>query len=321
MTAQRTRSPRRLLASAAVLSLVVLAGACAGDDLSSDEAGNDDGGGSQGSVTLASQNFGEAALVTAMYAEVLEDAGYNVTTKLVGSRAVYMEEFPGEVDVVPEYVAGISDYLNTSADGADAEPITTNDAAESIDAAQPLLDDAGITLLEPSEATSQNAYFVTTERAEAEELTALSDLEGEKVVLAAAPDCEGRDDCEKGLAETYGIDVTELLPLGFGSPQTYQAVIDGEADLGQSGTLDGTLESQGLVLLEDDRGIQPAQNLVPAVSSEFLDANPDVQDRLEGLMGALDNETLGDLIARVTVDREKPEDVASEWLQEQGLVS
>ena len=55
-------------------------------------------------------------------------------------------------------------------------------------------------------------------------------------------------------------------------------MIDGEAQLGQTGTLDGTLDDQGLVLLEDDRGIQPAQNLVPAVSTEFLDEHPDVED-------------------------------------------
>ena len=111
-----------------------------------------------------------------------------------------------------------------------------------------------------------------------------------------------------------------MLPLGYASPQTYKSVIDGESQLGQTGTLDGTLDDQGLVLLEDDRGIQPAQNLVPAVSSEFLADNPDVEEPLNELMGVLDNTTLGELIAQVTVDRETPEDVAQTFLEDQGLL-
>src|SRR5690606_10393596 len=111
---------------------------------------------------------------------------------------------------------------------------------------------------------------------DSEGVTKLSDLEGKKIVLAAAPDCEGRSDCEGGLSGVYGIDITKVLPLGFASNQTYQAVLDGEADLGLTSTTDGTLESQGLVLLEDDKEIQTAQNLVPAVSDGFLEDNPEV---------------------------------------------
>ena len=48
---------------------------------------------------------------------------------------------------------------------------------------------------------------------------------------------------------------------------------------------------------------------------------PWVEERLEELMAALDNDTLGELIARVTVEREQADDVAEEWLKEQGLVS
>jgi osmoprotectant transport system substrate-binding protein len=310
---------RRTAAAALAVTTALLAASCAGDDLAED-GGSDSGSGGGTSVTLATQDFPEAALVTAMYTEVLEAEGFSAETKTVGTRDVYMAEFPGEVDVVPEYIAGIADFLNIQANGADAKPITTNDPQESLDAVQPLLEEQGITLLEPSEASSQNAYFVTQEYSESEGVTKLSDLEGESVVLAAHPDCEGRSDCEAGLKDTYGIDITKLLPLGFASPQTYDAVLEGEADLGQTGTTDGTLESQGLVLLEDDKGIQPAQNLIPAVSTEFLDANPEIEQPLDELMAALDNETLGELIVRVSVDREKPEDVAREFLEEQGLV-
>jgi len=310
---------RRTLAAALSVGALVLATGCAGDDVADDDDSNSDGGAAGGKLTLASQSFDEAALVTAMYAALLEDAGYDVETKLVDTRPAYLAEFPGSVDIVPEYVAGLGDQLNIDANGENAKPISTSDLDETLSATQPLLDEKGITLLEPSEAASQNAYFVTQEYSESNGVTKLSDLEGESIKLAAAPDCTGRDDCEKGLTDVYGIDI-ELLPLGYASPQTYESVVSGESQVGQTGTLDGTLDDQGLVLLEDDRGIQPAQNLVPAVSTEFLEANGDVEEPLNELMGALDNTTLGELIAQVTVDRETPEDVAQTFLEEQGLL-
>ncbi len=307
------RSRRTLAAGLAVAATLTFA-SCAGDDLS-----EDGGGETHGTVRIASQSYDEAALITALYAGALEAEGYEVETTLVDTRDVYMKKFPGDFDVVPEYVAAFGDFLNIESNGEDAEPITSNDTEASIEAIEPLATDRGITLLDPSPAASANAFFVSQDYADDNGLTALSDLEGESVVLAAAPDCEGRTDCEAGLSDVYGIDITEILPLGFASPETYQSVLDGESQLGLTGTLDGTLDDQGLVLLEDDKGIQPAQNLIPAVSSEFLEEHEDVEEPLNALMESLDNETLGELIARVTVDREKPEDVAADYLSEAGL--
>ncbi len=312
---------RLTLAALASASAVLLAG-CAGDDLASDTSAGDapEGSGDKGSVAIAGQSFPEAALVAAMYDQLLTDAGYSTEVELVDSRDAYMPDFPGDVDVVPEYVGGIVNFLNARENGAKAEPFTAGDGAELVEQGSDLLTGAGITRLEPAAAADANAFFVTQEFAEQNDLVALSDLEGESVALAAAPDCEGRLDCEGGLSEEYGIDVTEVLPLGYASNQTYQAVLDGEVELGETSTTDGTLESQGLVVLEDDRQIQPAQNLVPAVSTEFLEANPDVAEVLNPLMQALTTENLTELNGRVSVDREQPEDVATDFLTEQGLL-
>lgn len=313
---------RRTLAAALSAGTLLLATACAGDDLAEDPAddGSTPAASGGGPVTIASQSFPEAALVTSMYEQLLADAGYEPEVRLVDARDAYMADFPGRVDVVPEYVGGIVNFLNARANGDSAEPFEVGDGEQLAEDGADLLEEAGITLLELSEATDTNAFFVTQERAEEEGWTALSDLEGESVVLAAAPDCEGRLDCEGGLTEQYGIDVTEVLPLGYASDQTYQSVLDGESDLGLTATTDGTLDSLGLVVLEDDRQIQPAQNLVPAVSTEFLEENPGIADILNPLMEALTTEELTELNGRITVDREKTEDVARDYLESEGLL-
>src|SRR6476646_4657395 len=187
-----------------------------------------------------------------------------------------MPTFPGDVDIVPEYVGGIVNFLNTQQTGGSAKPLEAGDGQQLADDGADLLDAAGIELLDISPATDTNAFFVTQDYSDSEGVTTLSDLEGKSVVLAAAPDCEGRLDCEGGLSDDYGIDVTQVLDLGYASDQTYPSVIDGESQLCETPTTDGTLESQGLVVLEDDKAIQPAQNLVPAASADFLAEHADV---------------------------------------------
>jgi len=315
---------RSLAAVVAAGSLLLLAG-CAGSDLSD---ASDDGSPStspsaaadQGPVRISGQAFPEAALVAAMYDELLTNAGYQTDVKLVDTRDAYMATFPDSIDVVPEYVGGIVNFLNARENGAKAKPFTAGDGAELASQGTDLLDGAGITLLDQSAATDTNAFFVTKDFSESEGVTKLSDLKGKSVVLAAAPDCEGRLDCEGGLSDQYGIDITKVLPLGYASDQTYKSVIDGEAQLGETSTTDGTLESQGLVVLEDDLQIQPAQNLVPAVSSAFLEAHPDVADVLNALMAALTTEDLTTLNGEVAVDRKTPEDVAHAFLEDAGLL-
>lgn len=296
--------------------------ACAGDELAQEDTSSSAAAEDKGPVTISGQNWAEATLVASMYEQLLTAEGYQVTTNLVGTRDVYMAsgQFPDSIQVVPEYVGGIVDFLNATDNGPDAEPLTTNDPAQSIANAQPLLDARGITLLDPSSATDQNAFFVTQQYADDNGLTKLSDLRGKSVVLAAAPDCEGRPDCEGGLTDVYGITIKKVLPLGFASDQTYKSVLDGESQLGLTSTTDGTLADQGLVLLEDDQGIQPAQNLVPAVSSTWIADHPDAADALNRLMAALTTEKLTELNGRVSVDREQPDVVAKDFLTSEGLI-
>jgi len=311
---------RRLLAGVVAASAALLT-ACGSSNSSSSTA--TDGGSSatadKGTVRISGQNFTEAEIVADMYAAVLQQAGYTPDVHLVDTRDVYMKIFPQKLDVVPEYTGAIVEFLNGTYNGSNAAPVTLSDADQSITDAQPLLKKAGITLLDPSAATDSNAFFVTKDYAAQNNVSTLSDMKGKSVVLAAAPDCKGRLDCEGGLSDKYGIDITKILPLGYASPQTYNSVLKGESQLGETSTTDATLDSQGLVLLDDDKHIQPAENLVPAVSSDFLSAHPDVAAPLNALMAALTTENLTQLNAKVSVDRQKPEDVAAQFLADNGL--
>ena len=81
------------------------------------------------------------------YAPMRNHFGDSTDVKLVDTRDVYMQQFPGDIDIVPEYVGGIVDFLNITENGPKADPLTTSDASESIEAASDLLDAQGITML------------------------------------------------------------------------------------------------------------------------------------------------------------------------------
>ncbi|MGC4112788.1 MAG: ABC transporter substrate-binding protein [Nocardioides sp.] len=313
---------RRLLAGVVGVSAAALLAACGSS--SSSTTTTDNPGSSapadKGVVRISGQNFTEAEIVADMYADVLKNAGYTPQVHLVGTRDIYMKIFPSKVDIVPEYTGAIVEFLNGTYNGANAKPITVSDPNKTIQKAQPLLKKKGATLLDPSPATDSNAFFVTKKYSDDNSVTQLSDLKGKSVTLAAAPDCKGRLDCEGGLKSAYGIDVTKILPLGYASQQTYDSVIKGESQLGETSTTDGTLASQGLVLLTDDQHIQPAENLVPLVSSSFLQAHPDVAAPLNALMAKLTTEDLTKLNADVSVNRAKPDEVAQQWLEQAGLL-
>lgn len=314
----------RTVAALAAASTLFLAAGCGGDSLEDEGGGGGGGGGGdKGNVTVGGQDFTESQILAAIYQKLLENEGYSVDTKLVTTRDVYLPELSsGGVDIVPDYLAGITDYLNTEKNGPEAEPVSTNDKDETLAALEPLAEEQGIAILPPSEATNQNAFIVTTEFAEENDLTTLSDFAAldQPIKLGAPEDCEGRPDCEGGLSDVYGFDITEIVPLDFASAQLKDAVTKGEVDLGETGTTDGTLEDLGLTLLEDDQGIQPAQNLTPAVNAEFLDANPDLEDVFNELSAALTTDDLAFMNTEVDLARKKPADVAQTFLEDKGLL-
>src|SRR3954468_9726594 len=153
---------KRFLVGVVAMSSAALLAGCGGSSSSSTAA--DTGGSSSpssasggGVVRISGQNFTEAEIVADLYAGVLQKAGYTPQVKLVGTRDIYMKVFPKSIDVVPEYVGGILEFLNGTYNGSNASPVTLSDAAQSIDDSQKLLKKAGITLLDPSPATDSNA--------------------------------------------------------------------------------------------------------------------------------------------------------------------
>ncbi|HKY88545.1 MAG TPA: glycine betaine ABC transporter substrate-binding protein, partial [Candidatus Limnocylindrales bacterium] len=140
------------------------------------------------------------------------------------------------------------------------------------------------------------------------------------LVLGGPPECPQRPFCAKGLTDTYGISFKEFKPLDAGGPITVEAVKGGDVDVGLLFTSDPAIAANGFVLLEDDKHLQLADNLVPVVRQEVLDASPGLADLLNGIMAKLSQAELTNLNKSVTVDGQDPDAAAQAWLTANGFL-
>jgi osmoprotectant transport system substrate-binding protein len=139
------------------------------------------------------------------------------------------------------------------------------------------------------------------------------------LVLGGPPECPERPFCLLGLEETYGLEFKEFTPLDAGGPLTVQALTGGQIQVGLLFTSDPAIAVNGFVLLEDDKQLQLADNLIPVVRKEVLDANPAIGDTLNAIMAKLSQAELTELNKAVTVDLTPTADAASAWLEEMAI--
>ena len=141
------------------------------------------------------------------------------------------------------------------------------------------------------------------------------------LVLGGPPECPERPFCLLGLQETYGLEFKEFTPLDAGGPLTVQALTGGQIQVGLLFTSDPAIAVNGFVLLEDDKQLQLADNLIPDVRKEIVDANPGVADVLNTVISRLTQEELTNLNKAVTVDLKSVPDVARDWITAQNFDS
>jgi len=134
------------------------------------------------------------------------------------------------------------------------------------------------------------------------------------LVLGGPPECPERPFCLLGLKEKYGLEFKEFTPLDAGGPLTVQALTGGQIQVGLLFTSDPAIAVNGFVLLEDDKQLQLADNLIPVVRKETLDANPVIADTLNAVIAKLSQAELTELNKAVTVDLTPTADAAKAWL-------
>jgi osmoprotectant transport system substrate-binding protein len=301
---------RRTALGAALLALALVASACADEEA----PGGGGGGGAKASLTVGADNFAEAEIVAEMYAQVLENAGYDVSREFGTTRETRIPAMEsGEIDLAPEYLATLLLFLDANAEASSDADAVAGDLS-------PLLEEKGLTTLEASAAIDTNAFVVTEAIAQEHSLSSVSDLKpvAGELTLGGPPECPERPFCIPGLKNVYGIEFGEFVPLDAGGPLTVEALDTGEIDVGLLFSTQSVIADKGWVLLEDDMQLQAADNITPLIRRDLV--NDEVTELLNSVSATLTTENMTELNGRVEIDGDDPSTVAEEFLTEQGLL-
>jgi osmoprotectant transport system substrate-binding protein len=121
------------------------------------------------------------------------------------------------------------------------------------------------------------------------------------------------------LVSTYGLRFERFQPLDASGPITSDALDAGTVDVALMFTTDGDIDTDGFVLLQDDRHLQPAENVTPVVNSEvvqrFGDQLVQVIDAVSRELTTEDLRSLNAVVAR----GQTPHEAAAAWLDAHGL--
>ena len=178
--------------------------------------------------------------------------------------------------------------------------------------------DQDLVAFEPSEAQDVDALAVTQETAQELGLETYTDLAAVagQLTLGAPAECAEFAACIPGLRDTYGIEFGTFVPLEAGPP-IFEALSNGDIDVARVFSTDAAVAENDWVILEDDQGLNPVQNVIPVGNAEA--DTPEITEIVNEVSAALTTEKLTELNSRVITDKEDPEDVAADFLEEEGL--
>lgn len=270
-------------------------------------------------IVVGGKNFTEQQILTAMTGQLLEANGFSVDYRGgMGSGAVRQAMENGQIDVYWEYTGTSLITYNKVEEKMDAA--ATYAKVKELDAAK------DIVWLDPSDAN--NTYALAMRKGEAEKLgiNTLSDFatrvnNENDLTLASNAEWYARPDGLKPLQETYGFELSRDAVKRMDSGLVYDALKNGDVDVGLVFATDGRIPAFDFVTLKDDKGYFPAYALAPVVRQEVLDANPKIGELLNALSAKLDDSTMSALNAKVDVDKVSIENVAQDFLTENGLLN
>jgi osmoprotectant transport system substrate-binding protein len=301
----------RFWAGAAMLAVAMVAAACGKSTTATQPSPSTT---PKPTITVGSVTFSESQIVAEMFAQVLEKAGFKVNRQLsIGQRNILQPAMPAQIQVAPEYVGSLLAFLK----GTKSSDPVSETAQDNT-----LLAPKGLTVLDPSAANDTNAFVVTKATATKYNLAKVSDLKAvtAKLTLGGPPECATNPLCLPGLKSVYGITNLKFQPIGACDTATANALDAGSVDIAELCSTQSIIAKKGWVVLDDDKKLQPADNITAEVSTALLTSNPEVKTLLAGVLSKLTTANIVPLNAQVDIDHMDAGAVAKAFLQSNGLL-
>lgn len=275
-------------------------------------------------VRVGTKDFTEMLLLGEIARIVLEEAGATVeyTPDLPSPAGARDAMLAGEIDVTWEYTGTAwINYLGND------EPI--NDPLEQFEAvAEQDLEENEIYWSPPAAFDDTYGIAYRSEAAEDFGITTLSDLatfvteNPDQATLCLDNSFGARNDGLPGLEETYGFTwpQDQLFVSEFGV--IYTSTDQGNpCNFGEIFTTDGRIAALDLTVIEDDQNFFLSYLSSLTMPAAFNEENPEIGELFAEVGEPLTEEEMTALNARVDVDGEFEEDVARQWLVDQGFIA
>jgi osmoprotectant transport system substrate-binding protein len=302
-----------------IVALGLVAAGCGGGGESASGADLSDA-----SFTVGSKDFTEQLVLGYITVQALEAAGADVTDQvgLAGTDATRQALLNGEIDMYWEYTGTV--WINHL---GNTEPVP--DPAEQYEQAKAADEEENnITMLDRAPFNNTYGIAVRSEAVEDLGVETISDIgtlveeNPDEATICVESEFNSRDDGLPGMEEAYGFEFPGDNVSLFDTGVVYDRTDSGDpCNFGEVFETDGRIAALDLTVLEDDEDFFPVYN--PAVNlrmETFDEYGEQLGEIFNPIAAALDTETMSNLNARVDVDGELPEDVAEDWLNENGFV-
>lgn len=281
----------------------------------------------QAQVVVSSKIDTEGGVLGNIILAVLDNAGIETENRVqLGATPVVRQALvAGEIDIYPEYTGNAAYFFNRP-----DEPVWKDAAAAYAEAKKLDGEQNKLVWLTPAPANNTWGVAVRRDVAEPAGVTTFSQFGqwvagGGEVKLAASSEFVNSAPALPAFQTTYGFTLSQdqLIVLSGGdTAATIQAASNQTSGANAAmvyGT-DGQIAVSNLVVLQDDKSVQPVYQPAPVIRAEVLAEHPEIETLLKPVFESLTLETLQDLNGKVQVDGLPAADVAKEYLTANGLL-
>lgn len=284
-------------------------------------------GAASAQVVVSSKIDTEGGVLGNLILAVLDHAGIETENRVqLGATPVVRQALvAGEIDIYPEYTGNAAYFFNRA-----DEPIWRNAADAYAEAKKLDAEQNDLVWLTPAPANNTWGVAVRRDVAEPAGVTTFSQF-GQwvagrgNVKLAASSEFVNSAPALPAFQAAYGFTLSpeQLIVLSGGdTAATIQAASNQTSGANAAmvyGT-DGQIAVSNLVVLEDDKNVQPVYQPAPVIRAETLAEHPEIEELLKPVFESLTLETLQELNGKVQVDGLPAADVAQEYLTANGLL-
>lgn len=274
------------------------------------------GGCNRTPVVVGSKSTVQDRILAEMVALTLESHGLAVERRIgLGDSAdVFQALRAGDVDLYPEYTGTALAHLDAPPE-SDPEAVRSRLAEPFAELGLELLDSFGF----------ESNYVTVTRQSLAQRsgLKKVSDLAATaaKLRLGVSRSFVQRPrDGLAGFRERFGLAFRKVVVVENERRETlYQMLVDEEIDVMIGFSTDPQIADFGLSTLAADRPFFPAYEAAPLTRTAVLQQHPALRGALSPLTGAIDEQTLREMVRQVQITGRTPRAVAAVALARLGL--